>query len=70
MAKDTINRIYAYEKYKHPIEKNGQKIWTSSKKTATSDGQESFEKMFHLQTEVTIRPSLYSSETNNTYWLE
>lgn len=41
-----------------------------AKKPATSDGQESFEKMFHLQTEVTIRPSLYSSETNNTYWLE
>lgn len=42
----------------------------AAEKTATSDGQESLEKMFYLQSEVTIRPSRYSSETNNTYWLE
>lgn len=47
----------------------------AAEKTATPDGQELFKKMFkkkmfHLQIEVSIRPPLYSSETNNTYWLE
>ena len=70
VAKDTRNRIYTFEKYKPPIEKIRQRIWRNSWKKDNFRWTRSFEKVFHFQIEVTIKPSLYFSEINNICWLE